>query len=96
MCNLAGTQKFIRRHSCSTTPNICSHALKMLCGKQSHKSGFWGLERVTARGKGIMERKSHHCVLASVTFSFLVAVELVGKEKTERGERDLSQADRCS
>lgn len=68
----------------------------MLCSEQSHKSGFWDLERVTAKGKGIIERKSHHCVLASVTFGFLVAVELVGKEKTEWGESDLSQADRCS
>lgn len=66
--------------------NMWSHAHKILI--QVRLLGFGAIERererVTAKGNGIIERKSHYYVLASVTFGFLSHVSLREKREWEK------------
>ncbi len=100
-CNLTVTQKFTRRHSCSTKLKH-THAQNALQQTitQVRLLGFREAERESdCKVKRLYREKITSPCPCFGHLRFLVAVELEGKrreKKTERGERDLSQLDRCS
>lgn len=83
LCVILQLHKNVHGGTCvQPNQNICSRAHKTLCSKQSHKSGFWDLERGSdCKGKRLYREK-----ITSLCPCFGHLGFLVGEGKRERKE----------